>query len=626
MRISIWQQFSSNNSSDFTVVGVFETPKAAQDAAADVRRIIHTLKQWYDDHPDEANETFSGGGETPSPAEIAMGQRFGFEWPNAVEWYWHASVTVVLDRLVYVTTEDFRPETAGEPFDKILTGLGGQGLLNGDIYGDQIGTILVEITCLAPDEETARAIAEKKLAYRCWVRRDGRRLHFYDWPFSELDLPKLLAELEKRGCTNLEYRLAQAESPEGKPPDPRNVDLLIKLLETSEFDRSEIARDLGEIGDPRAVDALIGALRDPNEFTRIAAARALGEIGDPRAVEVLIHALAEAKGWVGGSIAAALGKIHDPRAIDPLVGALSNDETYHRATTALTEFGETARDSLLVAQKSSDPVLSARAKDVLMRLDDLRTGGALLAALRGDDPVTTTQALQKAVADRNLEALVAYLRNPRDQDTLDKVIEALAEIGDARAIEPLTGAMRLMFGNDRIFDALVKLGAPPVELLIEMVRNEAVDYWMRERAIWLLSKLGDPRALDIFIDVIDGRLRFHPGAAIQGLGKIRHRRATEALIRQMLRSLGTWDPHLVAPLVGAVTNNDALSEATDALIGALQDQDNDENKRLHAAWILGDFSDSRAIQPLLALLNETDPQAQSVIREVLRKLGYEPGM
>src|SRR5260221_11734362 len=116
-----------------------------------------------------------------------MGKRFGFDWPYAVEWYQYASVEVVLERLLYITPKGFRPDTAGEPFDKVLTGLGGQGMIDGDFYGDKIGIILVDITCSAPNEETARAIVEEKLDYKRMVREEGTTLHFYYWPFEDFD-------------------------------------------------------------------------------------------------------------------------------------------------------------------------------------------------------------------------------------------------------------------------------------------------------------------------------------------------------------------------------------------------------------------------------------------------------
>src|SRR5258708_4331559 len=206
MRISIWQQFSSNNSSSFTVVGVFENAEAAQRAADEVRQMIETIKSWYNEHPNEAGN-YLWSDETSTPPEVEIGNRFGFEWPGAVEWYWNASVEVVLDRLVYITPNGFRPDTAGEPFDKVLTGLGGQGMIDGNFYGDQIGIILVDITCSAANEENARSIAEEELDYKRMVREGGTTLHFYDSPFEDFDLPEFIEELKGRGCTDIQYRL-----------------------------------------------------------------------------------------------------------------------------------------------------------------------------------------------------------------------------------------------------------------------------------------------------------------------------------------------------------------------------------------------------------------------------------
>ena len=40
MKLSVWQQFSSNHSASFTVVGEFESAQKAQQAAAEIRRLI----------------------------------------------------------------------------------------------------------------------------------------------------------------------------------------------------------------------------------------------------------------------------------------------------------------------------------------------------------------------------------------------------------------------------------------------------------------------------------------------------------------------------------------------------------------------------------------------------------
>jgi hypothetical protein len=43
MRVSIWQQFSSNHSSFFTVAGIFKTVELAEKATHELRSIIKTI-------------------------------------------------------------------------------------------------------------------------------------------------------------------------------------------------------------------------------------------------------------------------------------------------------------------------------------------------------------------------------------------------------------------------------------------------------------------------------------------------------------------------------------------------------------------------------------------------------
>ncbi|SHG63136.1 HEAT repeat domain-containing protein [Streptoalloteichus hindustanus] len=73
------------------------------------------------------------------------------------------------------------------------------------------------------------------------------------------------------------------------PPHERNV-------------RREAAFALGELNDPRALEPLVAALEDPALDVRVAAVKALGEIPDPRAVEALPALLdsvvAERQRWV----------------------------------------------------------------------------------------------------------------------------------------------------------------------------------------------------------------------------------------------------------------------------------------------------------------------------------------
>jgi len=68
---------------------------------------------------------------------------------------------------------------------------------------------------------------------------------------------------------------------------------------------------------------------------RFAAAAALGELGDPRAVELLIEALKDKDLRVRFEAALALGVSEDPRAVGPLIeAALKDEEGLVRAAAA----------------------------------------------------------------------------------------------------------------------------------------------------------------------------------------------------------------------------------------------------------------------------------------------------
>ena len=77
--------------------------------------------------------------------------------------------------------------------------------------------------------------------------------------------------------------------------------------------RATAAHALGEIDDARAVDALIGALKDEDPEVREMVAWALGELEQARAVPGLVSALGDADWRPRAKAAWALGEIRAPR-------------------------------------------------------------------------------------------------------------------------------------------------------------------------------------------------------------------------------------------------------------------------------------------------------------------------
>ena len=89
------------------------------------------------------------------------------------------------------------------------------------------------------------------------------------------------------------------------------------------------AKLLGIIGNEKAIDHLIAALKDNNKLVRREASTALSRMGE-KAVEPLIAILGDEDWRVRGAAAWALGKIGDKRAVDPIKPLLDDESGFVR--------------------------------------------------------------------------------------------------------------------------------------------------------------------------------------------------------------------------------------------------------------------------------------------------------
>lgn len=82
MKVSIWQQFSSNHSSNFTIIGQLETAEKAQEIADQFKQIFKAILQSKFDlrsRSDEAGE--------PTRVEIALRDKYQIDsWTQSIDW------------------------------------------------------------------------------------------------------------------------------------------------------------------------------------------------------------------------------------------------------------------------------------------------------------------------------------------------------------------------------------------------------------------------------------------------------------------------------------------------------------------------------------------------------------
>jgi len=93
--------------------------------------------------------------------------------------------------------------------------------------------------------------------------------------------------------------------------------------------RQNAAAALGELGDPRAIEPLLDAIRDTDPLLQGKAVRALGELGDPRPVPDLIPLLGNRKGQLKRPLcedaAEALRKLGEIDLVDGFEAAIGGD-------------------------------------------------------------------------------------------------------------------------------------------------------------------------------------------------------------------------------------------------------------------------------------------------------------
>lgn len=217
------------------------------------------------------------------------------------------------------------------------------------------------------------------------------------------------------------------------------------------------------------VSIVVKNLQDKDEAVRLQAVEALEAIGNTTAVDPLIQALKDANKDVRLHAARCLGIIGDEKAVEPLIGML-------------TDNGWGVKDEVIVA---------------LGKIGDAKA----------------------------VEPLIQILKDKsEDFDTLKYTSSALANIGEP-AVLPLIG----LLGNEdrdigeRVENTLVEMGKPAVLPLIKAL--EDVNHWIRYRAVRILGRIGDNRAVDPIIQALlhdeSSGVRYEAAVALGELGDSR---------------------------------------------------------------------------------------------------------
>jgi HEAT repeat protein len=191
-------------------------------------------------------------------------------------------------------------------------------------------------------------------------------------------------------------------------------------------------------------------------------------------------------------------------------------------------------------------------------------------------------------------------------------------------------------------NALVQIGLPAVQPLIAALKDNHKGVGMT--AALILGEIGDARAVESLITALkDKNNNVGPNAA-EALGKIGDKRAVEPLIAALkdenvrpaaAKALGRiGDVRSVEPLIASLGGNglaavEALRQfgdsAVEPLIAGLRNEN--EHVRKLAAMMLGEFGDTRALESLIAELNQLSANTEITnMMKMVRRIGSATAM
>ncbi len=166
MRVSIWQQWASNHSADFTVVGKFATQQKADQVATEIRTILQRIESWWGNLNPAQRTEWESKIETAilTPPEEMLRQEYEIDWPFSLAWYFVDYARTIapvqaFDRLVIIENPHAYIWRGPQPFNGLLEKLGGEVVVRAEESQSFPNTrIVTRLKCTAPNADASDRI------------------------------------------------------------------------------------------------------------------------------------------------------------------------------------------------------------------------------------------------------------------------------------------------------------------------------------------------------------------------------------------------------------------------------------------------------------------------------------
>lgn len=293
-----------------------------------------------------------------------------------------------------------------------------------------------------------------------------------------------------------------------------------------------------EAADDRVASLIDSLAHDSSFKVRLQAAVKLGRTKDPRAVTALLEALRDEHYTVRGASCLALANMGALEAIQPLllVAATDDDDDVRiEAKRSLSRFDkELAWPELLQASNTSDVETRLEAIALIAQWTDDRARLRLIEALGDNERIV--HVVQDTLASLAPGAKVELLRLGLDSPKLSvrmKATQLLGDIADDKAVGILMDAYEEELESDELRRAIreqlrrLKDKLPVAELLKDAQKGE--ERFGRARALKFLGVIGGEPAQKVLVEALRDEDIYVRGVSALALAEAGDARAIPAL-------------------------------------------------------------------------------------------------
>ena len=411
--------------------------------------------------------------------------------------------------------------------------------------------------------------------------------------------------------------------------------------------RQQAAKVLGKIGDARAVEPLIVAMRDKDLHTKEIIVETIGTIGGELAIKEITILLRDEVEDIRKVAEMVLTKIYPEwpksevvkRQVPEFISALTNnnDGVRKEAAKVLGKIGNIRAVEPLIAAVG-DKNLSVREYivEALGNIGDVRSTEPLIGLLRNENSDVRMEVIESLGKIRDARAVEPLIVAMRDKDLRTKkiIVETIGTIGGELAIKEITILLRDEVEDIRKVAEMVLTKIYPEWPKSEVVKRQVPEFisaltnnndGVRKEAAKVLGKIGDVKAVEPLIIKMrdkDFNVRKNAAVALCTIGDVRALEVMIVSLRDEAKDIREASAEFLDKADPKWLKREVARRQVPEFISALRN--NNDDVRKEAAKILGKIGGAEAVEPLIISLKDKDIYVQCYASESLNKLLEKP--